>query len=107
MNVYLMESAKKQTEICRIIANPRRLLILWLLSEGELSVNDIAAKAGSSLQNVSQHLGILKNANVIIPRREGQTIFYQLSDEGYFKNCPVIKNVPGHLDEKLEPHQLI
>lgn len=104
MNTYLMEEARKQTEICRTISNPRRLLILWILSEGELSVNDIAAQAGSSLQNVSQHLGILKNANIITPRREGQTIFYQITDEGFFKNCPVIKNVPELLIKKVEPH---
>ena len=56
MDITVIDLAEKQAALCRVLGNSRRLLILWLLSEGELSVNEIAARAGSTLQNISQHL---------------------------------------------------
>jgi len=98
MNVILMEKAEKQAELCRTIGNPRRLLILWVLSKGELSVNDIAEKAGSSLQNVSQHLNVLKKNKIVSTRRDGQTIYYQITDINFLKQCPAVLIVPDQFD---------
>ena len=100
MDAQLMEKAEKQAEICRTIGNPRRLMILWMLIQGELSVNEITAKAGSSIQNVSQHLGVLKKANIVDTRREGQTIFYRISDKGCVKECPALNNAPEQFEMK-------
>jgi ArsR family transcriptional regulator len=99
MDTILMEKAEKQAALCQAIGNPRRLLILWILSRGELSVNEIAMKAGSTLQNVSQHLSILKNANIVTTRRDGQMIYYQITDADYLKRCPALLNVPDQLDQ--------
>jgi DNA-binding transcriptional ArsR family regulator len=98
MDTVLLKKAEKQVEICKAIGNSRRLLILWILFEGELSVNEIAAKAGSTLQNVSQHLNILKNSNIVKTRRDGQTIYYQITDKEYLKHCPAMLNVPDQLE---------
>jgi len=98
MDSILLKKAEIQVEICKVIGNSRRLLILWILSNGELSVTEIAAKAGSTLQNVSQHLNILKNSNIVKTRRDGQTIYYQITDEEYLKHCPAMLNVPEQLD---------
>lgn len=98
MDSILLKKAEKQVEICKVIGNSRRLLILWILSKGELSVNEIAAKAGSTLQNISQHLNILKNSDIVKTRRDGQTIYYQISDEEYLKHCPAMLNIPEQLD---------
>jgi DNA-binding transcriptional ArsR family regulator len=84
----IMELAKKQSVQCRALANARRLVILWALAKKELSVKEITEQAGSSLQNVSQHLSYLKKSGIVTCRRQGQTIFYQLVDNEYIRNCP-------------------
>ena len=76
----LINLSESQATLYRILGNGRRLLILWILSDEELSVNEIAARAGSSLQNVSQHLKLLKKSGILTTRRAGQTIFYQMAD---------------------------
>ena len=74
MDTTLIDLAKRQAALCRVVGNSRRLIILWMLSKEELSVNEIAERAGSSLQNVSQHLSLLKKSGVVTSRRAGQTI---------------------------------
>lgn len=93
------ELAERQAAQCRAIGNGRRLIILWALAEKELSVKEIAERAGSSLQNVSQHLTLLKKSGIVTCRRQGQTIYYQIVDNEYIRNCPAILRAPNMLEE--------
>jgi DNA-binding transcriptional ArsR family regulator len=99
MNPTLLELAEKQAALCRAFGNPRRLIILWVLSKQELSVNEIAACAGSSLQNVSQHLSLLKRSGIVTSRRDGQTIYYQMAENEYFEHCPALLRAPDVLEK--------
>jgi DNA-binding transcriptional ArsR family regulator len=87
MDAILYDLAEKQASLCKVMGNSRRLLILWQLSMEELSVNEIARRVGSTLQNVSQHLSVLKKNGIVVARREGQVIFYRLTDHECARNC--------------------
>jgi DNA-binding transcriptional ArsR family regulator len=54
------EILKLHADFCRVFSNPRRLEILCLLKSGELTVNEIAAKLGTSKAKawVSDHPGL-------------------------------------------------
>ena len=97
MDITVIDLAEKQAALCRVLGNSRRLLILWLLSKEELSVNEIAARAGSTLQNVSQHLSLLKKTGIVTARREGQTIYYRMVDHECTRNCPALLRAPDKL----------
>jgi DNA-binding transcriptional ArsR family regulator len=98
MDTTMFELAERQAALCRVFGNTRRMLILWLLSKEELSVNEIASRAGSTLQNVSQHLNLLKKTGIVTTRRAGQTIYYQLADIECIKNCPALLRAPDMLE---------
>ncbi len=68
-----------QAEMLRVLANPKRLMIVKVLGKGEKTVGDIAAQLGIGLQNISQHLRIMKARGTVIARRDGQTIYYRLT----------------------------
>jgi DNA-binding transcriptional ArsR family regulator len=87
MDTALFDLAEKQAALCKLMGNSRRLLILWQLSDEELAVNEIAARVGSTLQNVSQHLGVLKDNGLVVPRRQGQVIYYRLADQEFVRGC--------------------
>lgn len=87
MNNHVNALVEKQAAICRALGNPRRLLIIWMLSQAELSVNEITMRAGSSLQNISQHLSLLKELGLVTTRRDGQTIYYQIANDELAKRC--------------------
>ena len=80
MDREIWQWAETQARLYQVLTNPRRLLILLALAEREMSVGEIAAVAGTSLQNTSQHLHLMKDRGLIESRRDGQTIYYSVAD---------------------------
>ncbi len=68
-----------QAEICQTLANPKRLQIINLLKNGELSVGEMVRAMGVPKANASQHLSIMRQKGLILSRREGTAIFYRLA----------------------------
>ena len=90
MNETSEELAERQADICRVFANPRRVLILWAVAESEKSVTDIAEGIGASLQNTSQHLHLMKEKGILYSRREAQTIYYGLDQTAIATQCHLL-----------------
>jgi rhodanese-related sulfurtransferase len=61
------------------LANPKRLELLDLLSQGERSVEALAKVAGLGLSTASLHLQALKDAGLVLSRRDGTFIHYRLA----------------------------
>lgn len=68
-------------EVFRMLADPTRIRVLWALTEGESSVNELAEKVDKPAPSVSQHLAKLRMARLVRTRRAGTTIFYSLENE--------------------------
>lgn len=64
-----------------MLADTTRIQVLWALTGGELSVNDLASRVGKPAPSVSQHLAKLRMARLVRTRRSGTTIFYSLENE--------------------------
>jgi DNA-binding transcriptional ArsR family regulator len=60
----------------RMLADPTRLRLLWLLRDGEHDVGGLAAAVGAARPAVSQHLGKLLLAGLVSSRREGRRALY-------------------------------
>ncbi|WP_455383240.1 ArsR/SmtB family transcription factor [Salinispira pacifica] len=69
------------SELFRALADETRTRILYLLSEQELCVCDLAHLLEMSLPAVSHHLRLLKMMRLVSPRRAGKQVFYSLEDE--------------------------
>lgn len=65
----------------KALANGKRLELLDLLSQGERSVEDLAAAAGLGLSTTSAHLGTLRQAGLLVTRRDGVRIYHRLAGE--------------------------
>ena len=63
------------------LSNPKRLEMLDLLSQGEYSVESLAAAAGLGLSTASAHLQALKDAGLVRTRREGTFVHYRLAGD--------------------------
>ncbi len=79
--------AEEQAKFCSVFSNGRRIQILWALADRELSVGAIAEKVNSSIQNVSQHLSLMKAHNLVTSRREAQTIYYRIDPKVLADHC--------------------
>jgi DNA-binding transcriptional ArsR family regulator len=66
----------------KAIADPRRREILRLVSVSELPASDIASHFSDvSRSAISQHLGVLRGANLVRERRDGNRRLYRVNDE--------------------------
>jgi DNA-binding transcriptional ArsR family regulator len=72
---------KAVSRIFRALADPTRRQILQELKKRELAAGEIAACFSISGPSISRHLSILKSADLVSERREGNRIFYRLEPE--------------------------
>ncbi len=87
-------------ELYKIFGDSTRIKILYVLFENETCVCDIATLIGASQSAISHQLRLLKQANLIKPRRDGKTVFYSLADDHV---RTIINNGMGHILEKRSP----
>jgi DNA-binding transcriptional ArsR family regulator len=66
----------------RAIAEPRRRRILELVRDGERTAGEIAAEFDVTRPAISQHLTVLKQAGLVVERREGTRRLYRARPEG-------------------------
>ena len=64
--------------IFKALADPTRREILRLLGHGEMSAGRIAERFDMTKPSMSHHFAVLREAELITSRREGQQIFYAL-----------------------------
>ena len=65
--------------IFKALADPTRRKILRLLGGGEMTAGQISRQFDISAPSMSHHFNILKNADLVFVRREGQQLFYSLN----------------------------
>lgn len=88
-----IEIFQLQAELCRCLADPKRLMIIHELQDGEKSVGELAESLGLKQSNTSQHIAVLRNAGIIVPRRDGSTVFYSLVNPRISEACTLVRSV--------------
>jgi|SRR5262245_55858496 DNA-binding transcriptional ArsR family regulator len=64
--------------VFKALADPTRRQILQEIGEGELAAGEVAARFAIAAPSISRHLAILRAAELIAERRQGNRIFYRL-----------------------------
>ena len=82
-----------QSEICKILSNPKRLQILHELRGGEKTVGELASSTALKQANVSQHLALMRHRMIVVERRVGNTVFYRISDRRINEACDIMQQV--------------
>jgi DNA-binding transcriptional ArsR family regulator len=74
-------SAEEASRLLTAMANPKRLIVLCNLLEGEKSVGHLAEIVNLAVPALSQHLAKMRALDLVKTRREGQTIYYRLASD--------------------------
>ncbi|NHB58416.1 winged helix-turn-helix transcriptional regulator [Acinetobacter sp. 194] len=69
----------------KVLSNPDRLKILCVLVNQELHVQQIENFTQIRQPTLSQQLTVLRQANIVVTRREGKQIYYQIQDQNVLK----------------------
>ncbi|MEW5868173.1 MAG: metalloregulator ArsR/SmtB family transcription factor [Chloroflexota bacterium] len=76
----LFESGKAIAAILKTISPPARLAILLAIGEGEACVCHLEAVLGRRQAYISQHLMALRQAEILLDRRDGRFVYYRIAD---------------------------
>jgi ArsR family transcriptional regulator, virulence genes transcriptional regulator len=90
---YNMDLFKLKAEISKAFSDPKRLIIITELRDGEKTVGELVKAMGISQAVISRQLAILRSSGVVIPRRAGNNIFYSLSDQRICEACDIVHEV--------------
>jgi DNA-binding transcriptional ArsR family regulator len=75
-----------------LLAEPMRLRIIHSMCAQERSVGEIVKAVGASQANVSRHLSMLNTAGVLGRRKQGNFVFYSVSDPTLTDVCRAVCN---------------
>jgi ArsR family transcriptional regulator, virulence genes transcriptional regulator len=87
------EAFRIHAELCKSLTDPKRLMILQALRAGERSVGDLADTLGMTLANASQHLSVMRHAEMVATRRDGTTVFYSLAEPRIVEACDIVHQI--------------
>lgn len=86
----------RMADLFKVLGDPTRMRILLLISNTEICVTDMAERLKVSESAVSHHLKILRLNRLVKRRRDGKSIYYELSDSHV---QAIIEQGKGHIED--------
>jgi ArsR family transcriptional regulator len=88
-----LDRYRLHADICKVLTDPKRLLLLAALRNGDRTVGELAVSIGSSMPNASQHLAVLRSAGLVDGRREGAAVRYRLAEPAILDACDIVDGI--------------
>jgi len=79
--------------ICSGLADPRRILMLYALSDKPRNVSELAEELGISQPTASRHLNLLRERGLVTARRGGQSVVNTLADDRIIQALDLLREV--------------
>lgn len=93
MSTIRSELYRLHASVCKGLADPKRLLIINALRDGERSVTELCDMLGLPQTNVSQHLAVLREKDLVEVRRDGQWSYYSLTSPKIIEAMDLLRDV--------------
>jgi len=105
---YNLELYKMKAELCKTLSNPKRLIIVQELQDGEKAVGELADLLDTPQSVISNHLSLLRDRGVVKSRREGTSVYYDLSDPKIGEACALVHEILlNHITKNQELGNLL
>jgi len=89
-------------DVCKTLANAKRLEILNALRDKEMTVSELAERVGALKANISQHLAVMRQKGILATRRDGVNIYYRIANPKVIQACDIMREV---LFEQLKENE--
>lgn len=97
------EIFKVHAEFCGVLSSATRIMIMWLLADGEKSVSTLASDLELPVPNVSQHLRVMRDRGAVEFRKEGQNVYYRVSNDKFIQGYMSIRE--GIIEEMRKSYE--
>jgi DNA-binding transcriptional ArsR family regulator len=90
---FEQEINQLHSRLCAGLADPKRILILYALAEKSLNVSDLAETLALPQPTISRHLKMLRDRGLVIAKRDGQSVFYEIADRRIIQALDLLRGV--------------
>ncbi|MDG4549591.1 MAG: metalloregulator ArsR/SmtB family transcription factor [Candidatus Contendobacter sp.] len=87
------EDIERASRALKAMSHPLRLKILCTLGDQEASVQDIVERVGTSQSNISQHLAILRDKDILTCRKDANRVYYRVGDARTLRLIGMMRDV--------------
>ncbi len=67
-------------EMCKVFSHPKRLELINLLRDKEMSAGELGERLGLAPANLSQHLTMMRERHILVSRKEGNVVYYRIAN---------------------------
>ncbi len=67
-------------EMCKVFAHAKRLELINILRDKEMSVGELSQRLGLAIGNLSQHLAMMRQRHILASRKEGNVVYYRIAN---------------------------
>ena len=87
------EDIDRASRSLKAMSHPLRLKILCTLGDREATVQHIVEHVGTSQSNISQHLAILRDKNILASRKDANRVYYRVGDTRTLRLIGMMRDV--------------
>ena len=80
-------------EMCQVLSHPKRLELINVLRNSEMSAGELGQVLGLTPANLSQHLTMMKERRILISRKAGNMVYYRVTDPRLLQAFDLLRTI--------------
>ncbi len=80
-------------EMCKVLSHPKRLELINLLRNKEMSAGELGGRLGLPPANLSQHLTMMRERHILISRKEGNMVYYRIANHRLLQAFDLLREI--------------
>ena len=80
-------------EMCKVFSHPKRLELISILRDKEMSAGELRERLGLTPANLSQHLTMMRERRILISRKEGNMVYYRIANPRLLQAFDLLREI--------------
>ena len=80
-------------EMCKVFSHPKRLELINILRDKEMSVGELSERLGLALGNLSQHLAMMRGRRILVSRKERNLVYYRITNPRLLEAFDLLREI--------------
>ncbi len=80
-------------EMCKVFSHPKRLELINILRDKEMSVGELSQRLGLAIGNLSQHLTMMRQRHILASRKEGNVVYYRIANPRLLEAFDLLREI--------------
>lgn len=80
-------------EMCKVFSHPKRLELISILRDKEISASELGERLGLTPANLSQHLSMMRERHILASRKEGTAVYYRIVNSRLLEAFDLLREI--------------